>query len=1368
MAAKGKIKRLKPSPGPKLKTPRNGCALAAFGASAGGLEAFTELLRHLPAGTGMAFVLVQHLDPKHDSYLTELLAKSTDMPVLQVRNGTRVEPNHVYVIPPNASMTIAGGVLHLEARKLHPMPIDLFFSSLAEDLGSNAIGSILSGTASDGTLGLKAIKAAGGITFAQDEQSARYDGMPRSAVLSGCVDFVLPPEGIAAELVRLSRHPYVIPSDAEDEESRGGEPSFDAIFTLLRNATGVDFVHYKHATVKRRILRRMALQRLEDVRKYTEFVQHNPGELRLLFEDILINVTGFFREAATYEALRKQVFPAIFQDRASDDPVRIWVPGCATGEEAYSTTICLLEYMRENSLDMGVQVFGTDINEANLDKARAGMYLESIAADVSAERLRRFFVKVNGHYQISRPVRDLCVFAKQNLAKDPPYSKLDVIVCRNVLIYLGPALQARALRFFHYGLKPGGFLVLGMSESAGSGEELFQQVGVKERIYAKKIAPAGLTLDLGTFEEPRKGSHKNRSEEWIAGPELPRKVDQIILARHSPPGVVVTEDLKVLHFRGHTAPYLEHVSGQPSMNLLQMMRRGVGLEIRKLVQKVKQTGTSVNSQPLRLSLDETAAPVKVSVTPIKAVAGEEMAYLLMFDEEAEAKTEAPKPLKSRAGISGPKKRLKEIEEELLATREYLQSIIEEQEIAGEELKSAHEEVQSANEELQSTNEELLTSKEELQSTNEELNTLNEEMQGRNAELTQSNNDLNNLLSSVNIPIVMLGNDLRIRRSTPQAEKVLSLLPTDTGRKITDFRIKLDVPNLEDLFLEVIDNLQTKEREVQDHEGRTYLMTIRPYRTDDNKIDGAVMTLWDVTDRKQAAEVRYRRLFEAAPDSILIVEAHTGEILDVNPFLAKLTGFPRRELLGRRLWETPMFRDTEPVPLQRLQEGESIQRTLTLTSKSGNPLPADIFASCYREGSGEVVQFNIRDVRARQKAEEDQRRNEEQRREAEKMEAIGRLAGGVAHDFNNLLTAILGYCDLLKRQVGDEGTLQSDLDAIRAAAERAVHLTRQLLTFSRKQVLQPKVLNLGAVVSDMQRMLAVMITERIELILKTSPDLGVIRADPGQMEQVVTNLVLNARDAMPLGGHITIETANATVDAAFARTHPAATPGKYVMLSVTDTGTGMDEKTQSHLFEPFFTTKPKGSGTGLGLATMHGIVKQSGGFIRTESELGKGSSFRIYFPRSEGVSAPAEGAKESQVAPRGTETILLVEDEPMVRRLARSILEEAGYRVLEAGDGYQAQRVARKEKRIHLLLSDVVMPRLGGPEAAARLTRQRRDLKVLFMSGYTEEAIPEQTGLSPGFAFLQKPFSPVALAAKVREVLDGDPPAVPEPSNGSES
>ncbi len=1333
--------------------------VVGFGASAGGLEAFTELLQHVPAEPGFALVLVQHLDPKHSSILTELLSRATHMPVAQVRDGMPVEQNRVYVIPPNTNLSIRGGFLRLEPRPPmgQHMPIDHFFRSLAQERGNRAIGVILSGTASDGTLGVKAIKAEGGITFAQNPNSARYDGMPRSAISTGCVDAVLSPEEIARELVALTQHPYVnggaepAPEPTDDEAT-----AFHEIFSMLRSATGVDFGQYKPGTIQRRTLRRMALHKLEKVRQYVNLIRENRSEVQQLFQDILINVTSFFREPETFTAIKARLLPSIFGHRTPADPVRVWVPGCATGEEVYSIAIALLEYMREAEIEIPLQIFGTDVSEAALERARSGVYPESIAADVSADRLRRFFVRSNGTFQIARTVRDACVFARQNVTKDPPFSRLDLVLCRNVLIYLGPGLQMAVMRLFHYALRPGGYLVLGNSETVGNAADLFGPIDKQLKIYSKKAtATAVLTSDLGAYHEPHAGAAAPKIPEPAPVVDTQKRVDQLLLARFSPPALVVDRSLRILQFRGQTTPYIEHVSGEASLDLIRMTPSGLGLEVRNLLRRAEQKNAPVRSNPTTLALKDRMHTLRISVTPIQSAGPAEPQFLVVLEEVPEAE----KPRKQARGRgtteASSEVRVRGMEQELATTREYLQTVIEEQEAATEELKSAHEEVQSANEELQSTNEELLTAKEELQSTNEELTTVNEEMQSRNAELQQVNNDLINLLSSVNIPIVMLGSDLRIRRFTPQAERLYSILPTDIGRPISDFRLKINVPDLATVCQEVLDSLAAREREVQDAEGRTYSMWVRPYRTAENRIEGVVIAMLDVTERKQAAEARYRRLFEASSDGILIADAQTGAIVDANPYITRLFGYERSQLVGQPFWETPLFQGSGmgQVLLDQLREGGAMQRSTALPSTSGERIPTDIVCNLYAEGERHVIQFNIRDVTARKRLEDQVRLEDDQLRQAQKMEAVGRLAGGVAHDFNNLLTAIVGYCDLLADEKGGAQAAGEIVEQIRGAADRAAILTKQLLAFGRRQVIHPTVLDPGEVVSDMRQLLGVMLPRDIELKIEQGTAEGRVRADRSQLEQVVLNLVLNARDAMPNGGEITVQTGDVDVGREFSSQHPVVPAGEYVSLTVKDTGTGMDSETQAHIFEPFFTTKTKDKGAGLGLATTYGIVQQCGGYIWAYSELGVGTTFTVFLPR---VAAEPARQREPEIAAAagGSETVLLVEDEPAVQELARRFLEQRGYRVMAASSGPEALRIAREHKGpIDLLLTDVVMPQMSGREVAFQLAGSWPNMKVLYMSGHTEDVIVHHGVLEDRVAFLQKPFTQRVLVAKVREVLD---------------
>ena len=844
-----------PSPRPQNRP----TSIVGVGASAGGLEAFEQLLAALPADSGMAFVLVQHLAPKHESILSELLGRATKMPVVEVTQGMRVEANHVYVIPPNADMSISDDVLHLSPLspdRARRMPIDLFLRSLAEDQHGRAIGVILSGTASDGTLGLQTIKAMGGVTFAQNEESAKYSAMPRNAVAAGIVDFVLPPELIARELKRISRHVHVFASEDQAEASTPAvaDETLQKIFVLLRNISRVDFSFYKLGTIKRRIARRMFLRKIENLQGYWQYLRKNPEEVDALFNDLLINVTGFFRDPDAFEVLRKQAFPQIMKNRGSNNSIRIWVPGCSTGEEAYSLAIVFLEYLGDSASSVQIQIFATDVSDSIIQKARAGIYAESIAMDISSERLRRYFVKADGGYQISKSVRDMCVFAKQDIAKDPPFSKLDMISCRNVMIYMGQILQKRIIPLFHYALNSNGILFLGTSETVGGFGDLFIPIDKKQRIYTKKIVTIPASFDfVPRFDE---------AEETKALPDganqhvdLQKVADQILLSRYAPASVMVNEKLDIVQFIGQTGRFLEPAPGHSSLNLLKMVKPGLHADLRVAFQKAKRDG-SVRKDGVLVEHDGSLTKVNFEIISVNNnLHAKERYSLVVFEEDAAdgtaSKGKRKEKLEKESGkskVSRADSEKERLQEELEATRGYLQSIIEEQRTTNEELRSANEEIQSSNEELQSINEELETAKEELQSTNEELTTVNEELQNRNDELFGLNNDLSNLLSSVNLPIIMLDNDLRLRRFTPMAEKMMNLIPSDIGRPITDIKPNLRIPDLKQAISRVVETLEIHEKEVEDNKGRWYSMKIRPYRTLDNKIEGAVIVFLDLDSR----------------------------------------------------------------------------------------------------------------------------------------------------------------------------------------------------------------------------------------------------------------------------------------------------------------------------------------------------------------------------------------------------------------------------------------------------------------------------------------------------------------------------------------
>lgn len=894
-----------------------------LGASAGGVEALSDLFSNLPTDTGMAFVVVPHLAPDQKSHLVEILARKTSMPVAEVQQETYPQPNHVYVLPPKAFVSMSRGTLELHSRPVTnraPMPIDHFFRSLAADQKNRAVAVVLSGTDSDGTLGLNAVKGEGGITMVQHPDSALFPGMPLSGIAGDHVDVVEPPARIAAELAHVAARfvqPKLQPLRDGVPIEKDEEPQLTRILSLLRNVAGVDFRLYKPSTIERRIARRLVVRKIESLAEYAKFLQTHPEELRLLHEETLINVTQFFRDPDVFQALKSEVLPKIFE-QGSGDQVRFWIAGCSTGEEAYSLAICVVEYLAGQSYEAAVQIFGTDASEPSIQIARAGIYPQSIAADVSPERLRRFFSPVDKNYQVSKRLRDMCIFARQNLCHDPPFSRIDLISCRNVLIYFGQALQRQLIPTFNYALRSNGYLLLGTSESIREFTDLFTLVDRKHKIYAKVASATPAHFDLpqrvtlqplsptSIYSEAAGYAPVAHSEGWT-DVDLQRAVDRLVLTRYGPAGLVVNERLEILQSRGQVGPFLEMAPGAVSLQLLRMLHESIAAQVRDAVRQAIAQNVAVEVSNLELRNGRAVQRLAVEVLPLVGSPSRSRCYLILFKPE-EAELILPFRPELADGAEGEtaaqhERYIARLQQDITSTKLYLQSLIEERDIKNQELTSANEEIQSANEELQSTNEELETTKEELQSSNEELQTINEEVQQRNAILTQTANDLMNLLKSVSIPVLMLNNELRIRQFTPLTQRFLNVRDSDIGRKISDIRLNLSIENLEPILREVIDTLATREMEVQDGEGCWHLLRVRPYRTSEDKIEGVVLVLIDVDQlRKSQLELRQARDFAhsitKSMDVPIVVLNTDLKIRIANDAFRSLAGLPEDELTGR--------------------------------------------------------------------------------------------------------------------------------------------------------------------------------------------------------------------------------------------------------------------------------------------------------------------------------------------------------------------------------------------------------------------------------------------------------------------------------------
>jgi two-component system, chemotaxis family, CheB/CheR fusion protein len=818
--------------------------IVAIGASAGGLEAITELLRGVPADIGLAYVVIQHLDPNHSSQLTEVLQRALPLRVHEITDRMIAEADHVYVIPSNADVSFQDGAFSLQPRAAEPkrlhLPVDLFFAAVAADRGDQAIGVVLSGTGEDGSEGLKAIRAEGGITLVQTPGTARFAGMPEAAIRTGVVDFVLSLPELAAELARIGQHPYL---GREATESKLDEHDFPRVLDHLRRATGVDFGEYKPASIHRRLARRLALLRIDTLGEYVRRLDDDAAEVKALFEDLLIHVSSFFRDPEVFDQLKRLVFPEIAKGKRDGGTIRIWVPGCSTGQEVYSIVIALVEFLTEaEAPHVPIQVFGTDLSDRALDVARAGVYAESAARVIGPERLQRYFTKAEGGgFRIAKSIRDRVAFVRHDMGSDPPFSKIDLVSCRNVLIYMAPQLQKRVIATFQFALAHPGFLVLGRSENVAAGSNLFSAVDQGNQIYARTMAKSTRPLaarDVGTASRQGFGP-------LLAPVDVVRLSENVLLEKYAPCGVVVNDRMEILQFRGRTAPYLEPTPGQPQHHLLRMAKKGLVADLGVAIAQARESGSIVYRRSVPIEADGSLGTCDLVVIPVAAPpAWPEHVFTVVF-ESPRPGAEASRP--DRSDETG----VEELSGELQATKAYLQTVLERQQEANENLLSANQDLVSGNEELQSLNEELGTAKEELQSTNEELSTLNEELHSRNDELDSVNGDLLNILASVEVPIVIVDGARCIRRFTPKARPILNLIPSDVGRPIDDIRANITIEGLDRKIAAVIETSVIHEEETVDRDGHWYRLQIRPYATVDHRVDGAVLSIVDVDSLKRA-------------------------------------------------------------------------------------------------------------------------------------------------------------------------------------------------------------------------------------------------------------------------------------------------------------------------------------------------------------------------------------------------------------------------------------------------------------------------------------------------------------------------------------
>lgn len=1295
--------------------------IVGIGASAGGLDAFTQLLHALPFDTGMAFVVVQHLDPKHASMLTEILSQATRMPTTEVRPSTRAEPNHVYVIPPGVNMSISDGMLQLserEAARGQFRPIDHFFRSLAGERKHLAIGVVLSGGATDGTLGLTEIKAEGGITFAQDG-TAEHESMPRSAIAAGCVDYVLPPNEIAKEIARVARHPYVAPAKEEGGDVPR-EPELAKVLDLVRRSSGVDFTSYKHNTLYRRITRRMVLHKIEGLRDYARFVHSEPKELDALYQDILINVTSFFRNPESFEALKAKVFPKLAERRASQGPVRIWTLGCSTGEEAYSVAIAFFEFLEEIGHDIPVQIFATDLNGTGISRARTGVYPKNIEHDVSPERLRRYFAEVDGHYRVSKSIRDAVVFARHNALTDPPFSHLNLISCRNLLIYLEPVLQQRLISIMHYGLTPHGVLWLGSSETVGPSRDFWDVVDSRYRLYLRRLGPALRTIHLPAAPAvPAARAQRTSVAESVVISAPHKEAERVLLTRYAPPSVLVSADLEIMQFRGDTGPFLAPGPGKASLHLLKMVREDLLVALRGAVQKSKREAAPVREEGLRVRSNSGYRRVNIEVVPVKANTGE-VCYLVLFEEPAMAKPHAKSAVGRERVAEDDREETTRLKQELTSTREYLQAVIEQQEAANEELQSANEEVQSSNEELQSLNEELETSKEEIESTNEELATLNDELNNRNVELSRINDDQINLIGSVQMAIVILGPDLRIRRFTPMAETVLNLTPSDIGRPIRDVKLKIGVSSVEQQLIDAIATVTVREQEVQDRQGRWYSLRIRPYKTLDNKIDGAVMLLVDI-DALKRTESALRRQFDLLEQTHepILVWKFDGPITYWNRAAEEIYGYSRDEALGRLRGHFLSAGGAPEVFRIALQRDGAWSGELYQTRRSGEEICVDSRMVLVPEFNGEMLVLETHHLMAARKQLEKELRERADSllvADLRKNEFLAMLA----HELRRPLAPLSNALHVLTNPAADDALRAGALDMMARQMHSVTHLVDDLLDVSRmthgKIDLRKEPLELGAFLRRVADDVQALFESRLQILDVTVPQAPLyIEGDATRLEQVFANLLNNAAKFSDMKGHVHL-------------TAERSAEGHTAVISVTDSGIGIAAEDLARIFDLFeqvdnSTTRSTG-GLGIGLTLARGLVRMHEGTLEGRS-LGRhrGSEFVVRLPLLQDrpdLSQPKDWPQASARAVTARRVLIVDDDLDTATSLA-DVLALAGHHVRVAVSG-AAGLEAATEFEPEVVILDLGMPEMDGFDVARELRRLPGGSTRLLvaLSGYGQE------------------------------------------------
>jgi two-component system CheB/CheR fusion protein len=1336
--------------------------VVGIGASAGGLQAIKLFFENMPQDNGMAFVIILHLSPDHESIADKIIQESTQMPVLQVTETVPIEKNRVYVISPAQRLTLNDGFLEVsppESRESRHASIDLFFRDLANVHRERAFCVVLSGTGSDGAVGLSRIKEHGGITLAQAPEDAEFDGMPRAAIETHMVDLVLPVVDMPQKLLELWRNSQEISlptaNDPElqsiaavsEREAVVAEQLLHDVLIQLRTGTGHDFKHYKRATVLRRIERRMQVTAQPNLRAYYHYLQSNPEETKALLGDMLIGVTNFFRDREAFEALERDVVPQLVSAAVSAQPekeeIRVWSAGCSTGEEAYSVAMLLNDQLQLDNSAASMQVFATDIDERAICIGRAGLYPQAIVTDVPPTRLRHYFIKEDDHYRIRKELREKVLFAKHSLLSDPPFSQIDLIVCRNLLIYLDREVQREILQMFHFALRPGGFLFLGSSESADACHELFAPVDKRNRIFRAKTG----ANSRRTPTMPRGGYVRSNVSREAPQSSAPRKlsfadIHQRALEQSAPPSVIVDGNADILHMSESAGRFLRHVGGELSRNLLTLILAELRLEIRTTLFQVQQSGLPVKSREVPIKRDDRRYLIDLVAHPYKDEESDGEYVLVIFEEVEVDPAQSP----STTSLQTENQVLSNLERELQRTKLHLQDTIEQSEISSEELKASNEEMQAINEELRSATEELETSKEELQSINEELLTVNYELKTKVEETDKINDYLTNLIASTDIATVFVDRSMRIKWFTPRATDIFSMLPVDTGRSLLDITHRLDYDNLAGDAALVFESLNMIEREVSSTDNRWYIARLLPYRSSEDHIDGTVLTFIDITKRRAAeeelrlGEERMRLVTESTRDYAIITLDEQGIITSWNKGAELIFGYSKAEAEGayydfifsaedrasgvpeNELLSVRIHGRSEDERWHLRKDGSRFFCSGEVTLLSGDNLQG--YVKIARDLTGHK----------RQHEEQSQQLAATRNTNYLKDEFFAVMSHELKHPLNliQLNAELLRRLPLIKSLAPAARAVNTICDAVNSQARIIDDLLDVARVRTGKLKLQPVAVDLINVLRDIH---TVVLNDQHEVTLEllVPCDPLMVHADPTRLEQIIWNLVNNALKFTPPKGRVQLI---------------ASQSGGMARLDVKDNGAGIAPENLEHVFDLFSQAEKQHAthnrqGLGIGLSLVRQLTEAQRGTVEVSSAgAGTGCTFSVYLPLAQTKGEAQSSTQVDDASGRLSGlTILLVDDSADVLETLKMLLEMEDAQVV-AFDRPVAALDAAKSTRFDLIILDLGMPIMNGHELMSALRQLPfvKDVPAIALTGYGAQSDIQKSRQSGFDQHIRKPVS----------------------------